>query len=135
MQKRFRQDTSFTIGLFRRLNQLIQSRVDRLLPWFADPFVSDRAFVIDDVERWRGWEVPLTVDGTFVVKRPPGDVVLRHHFLEFTGFVAPGIDADEGERLLFQFRYERPLVRPGGPSGESELAPEIQQHDLATVVT
>ena len=91
--------------------------------------------MIDDVKHWRGGEVPLTVDGAVVVvKRPPVDFLLRHHFFEFTQIMDPGIDADEGEGLFFEIRYERPLVRPGGPSGQSELTPEVEQYDLAAIV-
>ena len=118
----------------RLLDQLLQSCVNRLLAGLADPLASNRALVIDDVKRWRGGEIPLTVDGTIVVNGPPTNLVLRHHFLEFTRIVGPGIDADEGEWLFFQFRYERPLVRPGGPSRQSEFAPEIEQHHLAAIV-
>ena len=96
--------------------------------------MSNRAFVIDDVDRWRGGEVPLTVDGALVIKRPPVDLLLGHHVLEFTRFMGPGIHTDQGEWLVFQIRDERPLVWPGGPSGESELAPEIKQHDFAAIV-
>lgn len=91
--------------------------------------------MVDDVERWRGRGIPLTVDVIVVldVERSPGDVLLRHRFLEFTWFMGPGIDADHSERLVFEIRHERPLVWPCGPSGQSVLAPEIQQHDVSTV--
>ncbi len=116
------------------MNQLLQGSVDRLLARLADPFTAYRAYVIDDVERWRGGEVPLTVDGTLIVKRPPVDFFLRHHFFEFIWIVDPGIDADQGEWFFFKIRYERPLVRPSGPSRQSVLAPEIEQQDLAAIV-
>ena len=36
--------------------------------------------------------------------------------------------------VLVQLRHERPLVGPTGPSGQSHLLPEIEEHDLAAVV-
>jgi hypothetical protein len=44
------------------------------------------------------------------------------------------VDAEQREGLSLQWFHERPLVRPIGPSGGSELGPEVEQHDLATVV-
>jgi hypothetical protein len=44
------------------------------------------------------------------------------------------VDADKCEGLVFQVCHERPLVGPLGPSGESDEAPEVEQHNLATVV-
>ena len=117
------------------MNQPLQGSVDSLLAGLADPFAANGALVIDDVKRWCGGEIPLTVDGALVVERPPVDPLFRHHPFQFTWFMRPGIDADHCERLFFQIRYERPLVRPGGPSRQSELAPEIKQHDLAAIVT
>ena len=37
-------------------------------------------------------------------------------------------------RLFLQLRHERPLVRPCGPSRQSEFAPELEQCHLATIV-
>jgi hypothetical protein len=31
-----------------------------------------------------GWEIPLTVDLSLVVERPPADVLPGHHFFEFS---------------------------------------------------
>jgi hypothetical protein len=90
--------------------------------------------VIENIIRWGGEGIPLTVDGTYVVKCPPVEFLPGHHFLEFTRIMVPGIDADEDKWLVFEIRYERPLVSPSGPSGQSEFTPEIQQHDLAPIV-
>lgn len=115
-------------------NQLVQCVVDGVFTGLADPFVPDHSFAIDDEKRWRGGHIPLSVEVSLVIERTPVDVVLDHRFFEFARIVDPGIDADRRERLIFQFRYERPLVCPGGPSGESEFAPEIEQHHLSTIV-
>jgi len=97
-------------------------------------FSPDRSFVIDDVKGWRRREVPLPVDLSHIVKRPPVYLLLSHYRFEFTGSVVPGIDADYSERLVFQCRHERPLVGPSGPSGQSEFAPEIEQHHFSAIV-
>jgi len=91
-------------------DEFIQCVVDGIFSRLPDPLVPDRPGVIDDVERGRGWGIPLLVDDVFVVERPPGDVVLDHDLLEFARIVNPGIDAEHCERLVFQFRNERPLV-------------------------
>src|SRR5262249_22273255 len=44
------------------------------------------------------------------------------------------VDAYQGERSVFQPRNERPLVGPTGPSGQSDVLPEIEGHDLGAVV-
>lgn len=46
----------------------------------------------------------------FVVGVSPDDLVFDHDLLEFVGIVDPAIDADHCEKLIFQFRYEQPLV-------------------------
>lgn len=61
-------------------------------------------------------------------------LLASHHVLEFLDVLRPGIDADQHERLVLQSLNERPLVWPGGPSDQSEFAPEVEQHDLATIV-
>ncbi len=117
------------------MHQFFQHRVDRLLADLAHPLAANRAFVIDNEHGRRGGAVPLTVDVAFVVERSPSDVLLRHYLFEFTGIMLPGVDADEGEWLVLEFCYERPLVRPGGPSDQSGFKPEVQQHHLAAIVT
>src|SRR5262249_41370731 len=54
--------------------------------------------------------------------------------LEILGLEFVDVDADQGEGSVFQLRYERPLVGPTGPSGQSDVLPEIEEHDLAAVV-
>jgi hypothetical protein len=44
------------------------------------------------------------------------------------------VDADEREGLVFQVLHERPLVGPLGPSGQSDVAPEIEQYHLSAIV-
>ena len=57
-----------------------------------------------------------------------------HHLLELFRIIVETIDADQGEGFVFKVVYERPLVRPGNLSDQSELEREIQQHDLAAIV-
>ena len=45
-----------------------------------------------------------------------------------------GVHAEEGERFIFKPGDERPLVGPIGPSRQSVLGPEVEQHDFAAVV-
>jgi hypothetical protein len=120
--------------LFGLLDERLQSGVDRLLASLAHPFSSNRALVVDDVDcRCRG-EVPFRIDRTLVIKRTPIEFFLVHDFLEFTRFMNPGIDADEGKRFIFERCYERPLVWPSGPSRQSEFAPKVEQYDFAAIV-
>src|SRR5260370_18632379 len=66
--------------------------------------------------------------------RPTVHFVLGHSLLEVFGLEVVDVDADQCKGLVFPFRDERPLVRPTGPSGQSDLLPEIEEHDLAAVV-
>ena len=117
--------------LWHSVNELLQGGIDGVFARFADPLVPDHALMIDNKERWCRIGIPLTVDGAIVVKSSPSDVKFLHGVFQFTRIMRPGVDADESERFIFEFRYERPLVRPSGPSRQSELRPEIEQHDLA----
>jgi hypothetical protein len=40
--------------------------------------------------------------------------------------VSADVDADQGEGLVFQGLYERPLVGPLAPSSQSVFRPEVQ---------
>ena len=119
-------------------NQLLQGRVDGLLAGAAHPLVPDYAPGIEDIKRRRVGQVPARRDGPLagvsgVRERPPGQPLLRHHLFEVLA-IAADVDADQGERLVFQSRDERPLVGPLAPSGESVFRPEVEQHHLAPVV-
>ena len=124
----------------RRLNELVQYLVDGLLIGDADLAVADHALVIQHEDRRRAEEVPGASDeaqpvaGRRVGKRAEVELLLVHHLLERLGIVTVDVDADKGKRLVLQILDERPLVGPEGPSLESELAPEIQQDNLALVV-
>ena len=59
---------------------------------------------------------------------------LVHDRLELLRVGAVGVDADHGEGLVFELVDERPLVGPTGPSGHSDLLPEVEQHHLSAVV-
>ena len=117
------------------VNQSLHSGVDHLLAGMADPLVSNYTLVIEHVERRRGGRVPFATDGAVVGKRSPVEFLLLHDFFQLFWFVRHDVDADQGERLLLQFRDERPLVGPMGPSRQSVLEPEIEQHDFAAIVT
>src|SRR5262249_15952833 len=119
---------------------LVQRCVDDLLAGSARPLVTDDSFVVDHIEGWRGGQVPLRRDRSrtgiaSIDKGSPGYLLLVHHFLELLRVEATDVDADEGERLVFQVRYERPLVRPLGPSRQSDETPEIEQHHFPSIVT
>ena len=118
--------------VYRFVEQLLQGRVDRFLSGAADPFVTDDSLAIEDVVRWRA-SVPLRRDGS-ARNGSPGHLLLVHHLFEFFRLVAEDIDADQGERLLFQLLDERPLVGPTGASRQSVFRPEIEQHHLPAVV-
>src|SRR5947208_2654254 len=100
----FREDqpTSSPWWLFpvplRLLDQLLQVCVDRLLAGArpADPLVSDYALVIENVVRRRAGHAPLGVNAAGVHERPPGQVLLVHHGLEFLRRVVV-VDADQRE--------------------------------------
>src|SRR5262249_39192348 len=119
-------------------HNLVQGRVDCLFARRSDPLVSDHATGIDDIERRGVRQVPLVSDWTragvaWVLERPPGHVLLIHHILKILG-VASDVHADQGEGLVFQVRYERPLVGPLAPSSQSVFGPEVEQDDLTAVV-
>src|SRR5262249_44686688 len=59
---------------------------------------------------------------------------LFHYLFKLFRLVADDVDADQGKRLLFQVLDERPLVGPTGASSQSVFRPEVEQHDLPTVV-
>src|SRR5262249_5292838 len=69
-----------------------------------------------------------------VGERAEGELLLVHHRLERLGIVTIDVDADKGKWLVLHRLDERPLVGPESSSLESELAPEIQQDNLAPVV-
>jgi hypothetical protein len=96
--------------LFRLSNQLFQGTVDGLLAGLSDPLALDCALVIDDEKCGGGGKVPLTIDLSVVVERPPADLLPGHHFFEFSRIMRPGIDAQHCEWLCFEIRDERPLV-------------------------
>src|SRR5262249_23597183 len=123
----------------RFLDQPVQGGIDGLRAGTADPLVPDHALGIDHVKGRRAGQVPLGRDGTLaqlarVRKGSPGQLLLFHRLLELLDVVAVDVDADQGEGLVFQLLDERPLVGPLGPSGESLLMPEVEQHHLAPVV-
>ena len=89
---------------------------------------------IEDVIAWRAG-VPRGVNRLLMRERPPVHFLFVHSFLEVFGFESADVNADQGEWLVFQLRYERPLVGPTGPSGQSDVLPEIEEDDLAAVVT
>src|SRR5262249_37977817 len=47
---------------------------------------------------------------------------------------AADVHAEKREGLVTQVHYERPLVGPLGPSRQSHIAPEIEQHHLPAIV-
>src|SRR5262245_9224488 len=101
----------------------------------AHPLVADDALVVDDVVAWRPRVVPGGGDYLAVIgERPPVQVVLLRGLLELRRVVSISVHANQRKGLPLQLRHERPLVGPSGPSGPSELRPEIEQHDLAPVV-
>jgi len=126
--------------LFRNFDQLVQRCVYYLLARSARPLVTDHAPVVDHIKRRRGGEVPLRCNWprtrvARIDKGPPVDLLLLHDLLELLRLEAADVDADEGEGLVFQVRHERPLVGPLAPSGQSDVAPEIEQHHLPAIVT
>src|SRR5262249_16693321 len=76
----------------------------------------------------------LLADRAPVGKRAPVEFLLVHHGLELLRVVAVDVNAEQGEGLFSQVLDERPLVGPAGPSGESEIVPEVEQYDLAAVI-
>src|SRR5207245_9150328 len=104
----------------RLVDQSLQSRVDGFFAGGADPFVPDHAPGIEDVVARRAG-VPFGVDRILMRERPPVHFLLVHSLLEVLGLVVVDVDADQGERLAFQFRYERPLVAPTGPSDQYDV--------------
>src|SRR5215471_1265735 len=95
----------------------------------------DHALVIDDVVGRRAAQVPASDDGGARVReRSPGQLLLVHHEFEFLRLVPADIYTDQGEGFLFEVLDERPLMGPLGPSGASGVVPEVEQHDLATVI-
>ena len=95
--------------------------------------MTDHAPGIEDVVARRAG-VPFGVDRILMRERPPVHFLLVHSILEVLGLELAHVDADQGERFVLQLRDERPLVGPTGPSGQSDVLPEIQEHDLAAVV-
>lgn len=116
------------------MNQFLKDRVDELLARTAHPLAANRTFVVDDVEGRGGGIVPLFGDVALGYECSPIEIFAGHHFLELGWIFVPAVDADQSKRLLLQFLHERPLVRPTGPSSESVLHPEIEKHDLASIV-
>ncbi len=127
--------SSLSCRFFRFSNQMLQCRVDGFRTGIPHPFVSDRSLGVEDVKCGRAGRVPLSGDGAWIRKRSPVEFFPGHHFPELIRFMVENIDADQGEWLLFQLVYERPLVRPVGTSSQSVFHPEIQQHDLAAIIT
>src|SRR5262249_61274049 len=124
----------------RNLDQLLERRVNYFLTRSTCPLVTDDSLVVDQIHRRRGGQVPLRRDRTCtgvagVNKGSPGDLLLGRHLLELLRVEAADVDADEGERLVFQVLHERPLVWPLGPSRQSDDTPEVEQHHLPAIVT
>src|SRR6266513_2504510 len=70
------------------LDQFFHGVVNDLLAGAAEPFVTDHAFGVDEVNRRGAGQVPFLGDGTpslargRVAERPPGKVLLLHDLLE-----------------------------------------------------
>jgi hypothetical protein len=100
------------------LEEMLQRRVHDFLAWATQPFVPDHPLVIEDEQRWRASQIPLLRNGgtlrsiAVVRERAPTQLLLVHHLFEFFRVVTVGVDADEGEGLVFQNLDERPLVGP-----------------------
>src|SRR5262245_38626522 len=67
---------------FRLTDQLLQGGVDRFCSGIAHPLESNHALRVDHVISRRAARAPFDGDGT-ARKRPPVQLLLRHHFLEF----------------------------------------------------
>ena len=92
--------------------------VDHLFAGAAEPLVADHALAVDQLQRRRADQVPLRTNRTHVGpvavvgERAPVQFFFVHHALELFRIVPVRVDADDGERLVFQGLYERPLVGP-----------------------
>src|SRR5262245_19579684 len=118
----------------RLLDQPLHGGVDGPFTGIAEPLGADHAPVIDDVVHRRAGVIPLLEDRFVDDERPPVQLLAVHHPLELLCLGVISVHADQGERLLFERLHERPLVGPVGPSDQSVLGPEVEQHDLATEV-
>ena len=74
---------------FHFTNQPVQSCVDRFFADLSYPLVSNRSNVIDNIHRWRGRQIPLTVDGLVTRERPPIELFLGHDLFELFRIVGP----------------------------------------------
>jgi hypothetical protein len=134
----FRRESSLRRLSLSSIPQFLEKFVYHLIQLLAVnvPITND-ASGIKDVHGWPTLDVPLAGDGTAriapVPPGTPGDLLLLKDFLEFP-LIGIAIDAEEGERFVFQPFDERPLVRVHGPARSSPVPPEIEHHYLALII-
>ncbi len=102
----------------------------------ADVSVADDAFVIQDIDRRPGRNIPLRGDwaagSPAVPEGSPCDILLLGRLLQPLFRVT--VDTDQNKRLVREFFDERPLVWVHSPAGASPIAPEIDHHDFSAIV-
>src|SRR5579871_6079609 len=97
---------------------------------------ADHALVIDKEERRPTLDLPLIGDGV-VTTIPPRAPVQMVFLLGLRQSREAGVlvDAQKNEGTFFIFRNERPLVGKHAPARLSVRCPEVEEDNLAAIVT